>query len=66
MSDLHLRSQVERLTIADTLLDSVWREFQCNCVQDDLLQLAVDIQVNINRIVWKLNEINNRRETNDH
>lgn len=57
MSDLHLRSQVERLTIAENLLSGLWEEIRLGCVQDGLLQIAVYCQTDINRIVWKLNEI---------
>lgn len=56
MSELHLRSQIERLTIAETLLAGVWEEVRLGCVQDGALQLAVNCQIDINRIVWKLNE----------
>lgn len=59
MSDFHLRSQVERLTIVDTLLDGIWEEVQMGCIQDGILQIAVYAQTNCNRIVWKLNQINN-------
>ena len=62
MSDLHLRSQVERLTIVETLLDGLWKEFLSGCVQDGLLQIAVYIQTDINRIVWELNRRGNEKE----
>jgi len=52
------RRQVERLAIAYGLLDSIWGEMANGKVEDNLLQLAVDAQIDINRIVWKLNELN--------
>lgn len=52
------RRQVERLAIAYGLLDSIWEEMANGKVEDNLLQLAVNAQTDINRIVWKLNELN--------
>ena len=49
------RSQVERLAIAYTLIASIWDEMTAGKVEDNLLQLAVNAQIDINRIVWKLN-----------
>ena len=63
MIDLKKRSQTDRLIIADALVDSVWEEIR-NGKSENVLQLAVDIQVNVNRIVWKLNEIQNKRIQN--
>ena len=57
-SVLRLRSQAERMTIAETLLDRIWEEMTNGCVQDGLLQLAVNCQILCNRIVWKLNVLN--------
>lgn len=54
--DIHLRSQVERLTIAETLMEGVWEEVRRGCVQDNILQIAVYCQVFANRIVSVLNE----------
>ena len=58
---LKKRSRTERLTIAKTLLSSIWEEVRV-CKDEDiehgLLQLAVDAQTDINRIVWKLNVFN--------
>lgn len=65
MGDLHLRSQVERLTIADSLFKTVWEEVRLGCAQDGILQIAVDCQAEVNRIVWALNERNNRGQDND-
>jgi len=55
---LKKKSQVERLAIAYTLLASIWDEMANGKVEDNLLQLAVNAQTDINRIVWKLNELN--------
>lgn len=55
---LKKRRQVERLAIAYGLLDSIWEEMANGKVEDNLLQLAVNAQTDINRIVWKLNELN--------
>lgn len=56
MDALKKRSQAERLLIAFTLIDSIWWEMQNGKIDSDLLQLAVDTQVDINRIVWLLNK----------
>ena len=45
--ELRIRSQQERLTIA---------EVRFGKVEDGLLQTAVNAQIMCNRIVWKLNE----------
>lgn len=52
-------SQTERLTIAESLLASVWEEYINGNIDRSNLQLAVYCQTNINRIVWKLNALNN-------
>lgn len=62
MSEIHLRSQVERLNIAETLLRGIWEEVARDCVQDGALSAAVGCQLYINRIVWKLNEIANKSQ----
>lgn len=53
--ELKKRSQIERLTIAFTLIDSVWEEMANGTVEDDMLQIAANTQVDVNRIVWALN-----------
>ena len=65
MSELNLkkRSQVDRLIISDAMIDSVWEEIRQGKAEN-VLQLSVDIQTNVNRIVWKLNEIQNERIKN--
>lgn len=54
------RSQAERLTIAETLLSGVWDEIERGNINGNVLQLAVNAQIMCNRIVWKLNELNNK------
>ena len=56
MDALKKRSQADRLSIAFILIDSIWWEMQNGKIDSDLLQLAVDTQVDINRIVWLLNK----------
>lgn len=54
------RTQIERLIIAISLLESVWDEVVEGDVEDDdLLQAVTDAQVYVNRLSWKLNERNN-------
>lgn len=54
------RTQIERLTIATSLLESVWDEVVEGDVEDDdLLQAVTYAQVFVNRLSWKLNERNN-------
>lgn len=61
MSQVEKRSQIERLTIAESLADGVWREVMTGEVQNShgLAQEAVYLQTAANRIVWKLNEMLN-------
>jgi hypothetical protein len=62
MSNLTKRSQAERLAIAETLLASVWAEYQKGNIDSGNGQIAVDIQVYVNRIVWKLNSLNSKKD----
>jgi len=55
MSDLTKRSQAERLAIAETLITSVYTEYQQGTIDIENLQLAVNIQIYVNRIVSILN-----------
>ena len=58
---LKKRNRMERMTIACTLLTSIWEEVRkCNAdeIESALLQNAVYAQTEINRIVWKLNVFN--------
>lgn len=58
------RSQAERLAIADSLIASVWEEYLNGSIDRSTLQVAAYIQANANRIVWKLNELNNPNTPN--
>lgn len=54
------RNKVERMTIANTLLTSIYEEL-LNGETDDvegLLQIAVNGQVEMDRIVFELNQLN--------
>ena len=62
--NLTKRSQAERLAIANSLIASVWEEYLNGSIDRSNLQLAVNIQINVNRIVWKLNELNNPNTPN--
>lgn len=55
-SKLEKRSQAERLIIAESLLEGIWAEFLDGKIDKDIIQTAVNAQVSINRIVWKLNQ----------
>lgn len=63
-SGLTKRSQAERLVIADSLIASVWKEYLNGSIDRSTLQVAAYIQTNVNRIVWKLNELNNPNTPN--
>ena len=56
--EMKKRSQIERLIIAEMLLASVWEEMKNGNIEDNLMQTAVYAQIDINRIVWKLNDLN--------
>lgn len=58
------RSQAERLAIANSLIASVWEEYLNGSIDRSTLQVAAYIQANANRIVWKLNELNNPNTPN--
>ena len=62
--NLTKRSQAERLVIADSLIASVWKEYLNGSIDRDNLQVAAYIQANANRIIWKLNELNNHNTPN--
>ena len=55
-SKLEKRSQAERLIIAESLLEGIWAEFLDGKIDKNIIQTAVNAQVSINRIVWKLNQ----------
>lgn len=56
------RNKVERMIIVNTLLTSIYEELLNGEVDDidGLLQIAVYAQVEMNRIVFKLNQLNGR------
>ena len=53
------RTQAERLGIAEELLTSVREEIEKGKSDTSALQTAVFCQVEINRIVWMLDRIDN-------
>lgn len=59
--ELKKRSQAERVAIAMTLLESIWDEVRTGNA-DDILQEMVYVQMFTNRIVWKLNEPEDKAE----
>ena len=52
------RKQIERLTIAYQLVSEVYEEVMKDKVEPDLLQTAAYIQMDVDRLVWKLNQLN--------
>lgn len=62
MVEIRKRSQAERMTIALGLLESIWEEM-CQGKREPILQNAVNAQVMVNRIVWRLNEDRNDKGT---
>lgn len=62
MINMKKRSQAERLTIAESLVSSVWKEYLNGSIDEENLQLAVDLQANVNRIVWKLNKLRDEQK----
>ena len=61
------RNKVERMTIVNTLLTSIYEELLKDEVDDidGLLQIAVYAQVEMNRIVFDLNQRNGCESTAD-
>lgn len=55
MTDLFNRSQMARLNIIEGLLVSIMEEFEVGVIDMNILQTAVNCQIEINRIVWELN-----------
>ena len=58
--NLEKRSQAERIVIAGIILGGVWKEFAEGKIEKDIktvMQAAVNMQVDCNRIVWKLNTL---------
>ena len=54
------RTQLERLTIAAELVSAVLEEVY-NGKAENILQTAVDIQIDTNRLVFELNRRNNAK-----
>ena len=54
------RKQIERLTVAYQLVSEVYEEVMKDKVEQDLLQTAAYIQMDVDRLVWKLNQLNNK------
>ena len=58
--EIKKRSQAERTAIALTLIQCIWSEELVNdeCENPwDMLNLMTDLQVYVNRCVWKLNHL---------
>jgi len=49
--------QLERIKQASDLLESVYEEMLQGYVDDGMMQEAVDTQITVNRIVFRLNEV---------
>ena len=54
------RKQIERLTVAYQLVSEVYEEVMKDKVEPDLLQIAAYIQMDVDRLVWKLNQLNSK------
>lgn len=54
------RKQIERLTVAYQLVSEVYEEVMKDKAEPDLLQTAAYIQMDVDRLVWKLNQLNNK------
>ena len=54
------RKQIERLTVAYQLVSEVYEEVMKDKVEPDLLQTAAYIQMDVDRLVWKLNQPNQK------
>lgn len=56
-----MRSQKERLAMAEVLLSGIWEEFSKGIIENGIDQEAVNIQIDVNRIIFKLNEHRDKR-----
>lgn len=54
------RKQIERLTVAYQLVSEVYEEVMKDKVEPGLLQTAAYIQMDVDRLVWKLNQLNSK------
>jgi len=61
MKDLFKRSQMARLSIVESILESILEEFEAGVIDRNILQTAVYCQVDIDRIVFRLNEMRNAK-----
>lgn len=59
-------TQMEKIQEANKLLSSIWDEFLHGSVDESILQTAVYCQVDINRIVYELNERRNYRSLHSY
>lgn len=53
--EIEKRSQKERLTVALSLLDSIRKEIEKNDIDFSMMQVAVNAQMTINKIVMEMN-----------
>lgn len=58
MAEINDKPQLWKLKVAEGILEDLWEDIGRGHAEDGLLQTAVDTQIFINRIVWKLNELN--------
>ena len=63
MTDLFNRSQMARLNIVEGLLVSIMEEFEVGAIDMNIMQTAVNCQIEINRIVWELNQVGFKDDT---
>ena len=50
------RTQKERLATVDALISGVYEEVLSEGFTEDILQIAVDVQIMVNRLVFLLNQ----------
>ena len=58
------RTQAERAIIAGVLISTIWDEVRSGN-NENILQDMVYIQADVNRIIWKLNEMQNEEVRNE-
>ena len=54
------KTQTERLLIAEKYVAEVYEEVMNGHAETNLLQTAAYIQMDVDRLVWKLNLLNNK------
>ena len=52
-----------RLNIVEGLLVSIMEEFEVGAIDMNIMQTAVNCQIEINRIVWELNQVGFKDDT---